>query len=582
MSDSLRPRPSPGTDQYLPPIDGLPPLPRYRAELARIVADAARGRLSHSEQERGALVDAYARDLAQATRAGTIGPGPVRVPLLAELYRMSDQELIDEVRPLLEGRAQAVADVRAADLELAAAAQASEVANDELAAVDARKPAEAALGRRWTHPVIPLALLIPFGYLEVKLTAPSIRAALEISDKAAEWTAAAISFVPLLAAEVLGLALGVAVIGRRRAARALLLTIAIATLSTAAWAVADLASSREVNEAYRAGLGENAGAGADKLGQGFGDPEPAAEEPPAEAAERGEQKNPDSPYLGFILPLTLAAMMTATGVTMRCAAAHQHSQWERDRWAARNASRTAADRRGTVEQRQAAAAARLDDSDLRIGAATETEEAITARLIARLETEYQRACLALSIRQLQLLFDLPDPGDRAPIAHRLVDPERATSTQPVVVPTRITHPAAAPPDDQPPEPGSNPQPAAAPTPAPRGDPAAPPEPAPAASPGPLAAPSPTDRWPTAGSGPVAAPEPEPAPGGAPGAPPHPVDTSLGPPPEPAPSAAGAPAAGSWIRLGWPPGWATLTPQSGSNGRVPHDGLQSNADDEETP
>src|SRR4051794_40817435 len=102
----MQPRPAPGTDQYLPPIDGLPPLPRYRRDAAHVAADTARGHLSHPEQERQALVDAYARDLAQATRAGTLGAGPIRVPLLAELYRMSDQELLDAVRPLLQDRPQ--------------------------------------------------------------------------------------------------------------------------------------------------------------------------------------------------------------------------------------------------------------------------------------------------------------------------------------------------------------------------------------------------------------------------------------------------------------------------------------------
>jgi hypothetical protein len=477
MSDLLPPAPTPGTDSLVAD-SSLPKLRRFREDPERAAADGARGRTRHSERARQARVDAYARDLALATKAGTCGPAPVRVALTEELRAMSDSTLTDELDEHLDARARAVADLSAAQQQADAARHEVEEAAAAARAVAHERPEPPSLGTRLTHPAIPWLALVAFAYLEIKLTAPSLRAALASDTGAANQVAAAVAVVPMVAAELIGLAAGSAVHGSRRLARAVLAALAVLTAALTVWAIVSLNASREHNTVYQKSLTPAAEPAPGFGGRGFGAGSStggatSATARPAGAAAKGDGPTPD---LEFIVPLTLAGVLAVAGLAMRCSVAQPYRRWARRHAAEQGRSDRAAEARHAAEAAAAASAQALDESDLHVGAAAEREQAIATRLEARLRSEYERSCFALGVAPRELAIPELDAGHAQAVAMRIVDPHRAVSTQPVVVPTRIAAPA--PTKDPVPDPSLGPDPDPGPVPDPEPGPAPGPEPEP--------------------------------------------------------------------------------------------------------
>lgn len=537
-------RPDGATDPMT--ANGWPFLP-----LDRWWQDPKNGTAIYSEEYRRAVIDRWVREAAVATRDGLLGPGPHRPPLVDGLRHMHESTVAARLKPVVGQRAEAVAALRLAEQQTAQAGAEVEEAEAAVAASNAAKPSEPATGRRLTHPAVLLAVVPIFAYLEMKLTSPGLRAALGTTDKVANLVGAAIAFISLIVAEFMGLGLAGAVHNRRRAAKAVIIALTLATMAMVTVGVFELATSREQNIEYRDKL--NAEASTNTTGAGFHNTTAAtpAEAKPAELAP---------PALGFIAPLTLAAMLAAAGLAMRVSLAAPIKRWENDHPLTVSAIAESRNRLDEFQNDQAAAIARLDANDLEIGAVVEIENGIHNGLIARLSGEYPRACAAIGTRPVALVVDEVDNQDPRPIHHRLIDPDRATSTQPVVVPTHVEPPAGAPPAGavpapEPVAPAPEPSPPApepvmpipqapampSPTPAPARDPA---PPAPEQEPvelTPEPAPQERELEPVAPVPEPAPQEPEPP---APADPPHPTNNPTpGPPPR-----------GSWIRNGRPPGW----------------------------
>lgn len=483
MSDEHRNRPDPATDPMLPDPGRFKPIDRYRPDPRRAAADEERGRITHTEQERQALVDRNARALAEATAAGLAGPGPVR-PAVADVLRdRMETNVAEQVGPLLTPRAQAVADLQRAEDDVKTADEEVTESETTVATITADPPAAPAGGRHLTQPWVLLLIIPVLVYVETKLTAPSLRAALATTASSATLVAGAIAFVSVVVAEFLGAALAAMVTGRRRAARCLLGLLALITVVTLAIGIAQLASSREANVKYLDRLKGQASTQAD----GFD----GRRRQPKAAAPAG------SPSLGFVVPLTLAGLLAACGLAMRVALAAPVREWEGRKAAAEHEVDRHRDRLDEAQDTRAAARAALDENDLQIGAIVEVEQGVHNGLVDRLRGEYVRACQAIGTRPVELVTEPLNP-DQRPIHHRLIDPDRATSTQPVVVPTQVEPDAAErAPDDAPPPPGAEPLMPVPEVPLPHRGGGPPPPPPPAPPPGP----GPTDP-PAAGPAPV--------------------------------------------------------------------------------
>jgi hypothetical protein len=477
MSEQIPPRPRPGTKSvFHGGDDELPRLPGHRDSPDQVASDEARGRTRHIEQAQEARADAVAADLARATHAGTCGPGPLHVPVTAEVAAMSNGNLVEDVTPHLDERARAVAEAATAQVVSDVAGEAEREAERDRVALRGREPAESSLGTRLTHPVVPFVVLVLFSYIELKLTAPSLRAALASATAPAEYLAAVIAVVPILAAELVGLAAGAAVRGSKRPAQIVLLTLAVMAAACTVWSVVSLSNSRTTNIAYKNGL-QPAPDPYTSLGAGFGPPTAIGAAAntatgPTASASPAASKAPTKPDLGFVVPLTFVGLLAAAGLAMRCTDAHPHRRWLRQMRSADNRCREATQTRVRAEQEAIAHARPLDASDLRIGALHEREQEIQARLRARIRAEYDRCCHALGVRPLALNFPDPNGGDDVPpLVMRLVDPQRAFSTQPIVITNQAGDPPGAPgpeaqpnpapddelqPDDGPTAPGAEP------------------------------------------------------------------------------------------------------------------------------
>ena len=572
MSDDRPNRPDPATDPMLPETGPFKALDRYRPDPGRAASDAARGRITHTEQERQALVDRAARSMAEATANGLVGPSPVRPPLVDALQAMMDTNVAEQTAPLLPVRATAVGDLRRAEEQIATATTEVQEGETTVATVEAARPTEPAGGRHLTQRWVPLVVLPILVFVECQLTAPSLRAALATTTTIAMLVAAAIAVVSVLVAELVGAGLAAAVMGRRRAARAILALIAVSTFVTLVVGVVALVHSREANVRYQNSLK----AQAEDSGDGsFGGNSTQASAGPADPTR--------SPSLGFVAPLTLAGVLAACGLAMRVSLAAPMREWEGREAVARHDLDELRDRLDEARDTRATAATPVDENDLRIGAIVETEQGVHNNLIERFRGEYPRACHALNTRPVDLITD-DVVLDQRPIHHRLIDPDRATSTQPVVVPTQVQigepAPVIAPAAEAPVEPpiplqeplmpmpqipplpsGGHqpppPVPAPAPTPevpaqppiAPQ-EPPTPPAPAPAVPVEPPIAPhEPLIPRPHVSPLPSSGPRP-PAPALA--LAPFPASRSA-PAPEPAPALPTVPP-GSWIQHGRPPGW----------------------------
>ncbi|MBE2318341.1 hypothetical protein DVA67_020335 [Solirubrobacter sp. CPCC 204708] len=410
--------------------DFVPSLPRHREDPAA----AERG---YSAAARAARVDAVARDLAAATQRGLVGPGPVTTALTDEISQLTRSGVALELRAHVPERAAAVAGVAGAQeaVELAEQAERRAVAERERLRVE--EPDEPATGTRLTHPLVALLMFPILFFLEVQLSAPAVRPALETDTRTAVQVTAALALLLTAGAELGGLGLGSLVTHHRRLARLTLVVLALATIGCVGWAVVALATGREDNLAYRDQLRSQASAG-QTTGRGFGAAAPQGDaRPSAEAAQ-------DGPNLAFVVPITLAALLAAMTLSMRATVAHPHRGWRKRDAAAETRRREAVEKVAAQRVRLTEASRRLDASDLHVGAFSEREAAAAAELTARLRIEYERACHARGVRALELA--LPEPPSAQEIALALLDPQRAISTQPVVVPTVVggNPPAPAP------------------------------------------------------------------------------------------------------------------------------------------
>ena len=246
-------------------------------------------------------------------------PGPIRVPLADVLRHMRDTNIAEQAGPLVGARAQAVADLQRAGDDVKTAVSEVEDAEGAVATITANAPDEPAGGRHLTQPWVLLLVIPILAFVEAKLTAPSLRAALETTSKTATLIAAGIALLGVLAAEFGGAALAALVAGRRRAARVVLAALACCTFVLLAIGMVSLAGSREQNLEYLNHLKAQAATTTDGFGGGATQ---------AKASPAGPEPTPS---LGFVAPLTLAGLLAACGLSMRVSLAGPTRKWEAEK-----------------------------------------------------------------------------------------------------------------------------------------------------------------------------------------------------------------------------------------------------------
>ncbi len=410
------PPPTPGTTPFLR-RDEAPSLRPHREEGHIAQGDRRRGRWTHTEQARTARVDVVAREMA----AGQTGADQqLAFELTSELLGQMEGNLAEEVTRRAAGRTTAESQVQTSVQAAAVATAHAKEADLALRRARTAVPEPPVGGTAFTHKAIPFIAAPVLGYLELRMGAPGLSAALKISPRAAELTALAISAALIIAADVLGLAIGGSVRDSRDAARRVLVLVGCALVLTGGWTVVSLASGRTNNLQYRECGTEKDEARARQLeateptglgsltkrGQAGGEATASAS-PPASAQCKGSK-----PDLGFTVPLALLAMLASTMLAMRAAVA---SDWREAREGLKDAETR---RQETTQAHDAAQIGQpgqnraLEQSELELGSSFEREIQTTEWLFARLPAEYLRWCAVFGHRPVALsLPPIPDPAE---------------------------------------------------------------------------------------------------------------------------------------------------------------------------
>ncbi len=423
MSETIPPSPppTPGTTPLLR-REEFPTLRPYREELKILTADRAAGRRTYPDQAREARVEAVARDLA----AKGDKEGPLRPALGAELIADMEVMLTQQVHHLAAERTRADAAARRTAAELAVLRERGE--QSELALRRARTdvPHPPMGGAHFTSWWVAFVIAPVLAYLEIRLGAPAIGPALSISETEAALVAVGAAVVLTVAADVLGLVLGSVVRDHRRAARAMLVGLALALTCSGGWTVAALATGRSHNLFYRdckkaraeatqraleteAAGEEEALKNLTRKGREEGSSTPRASLPAVSVNPGCDNVKPD---LGFTIPLTLMAMLAAAVLATRVALA---ADWNSARDTLRSAETDASSLRKHLD------AARIGEpaieqpatqSDIELAMEIERETTFTERLFALLSTEYERWCAHFRTPvQLLVLPEVPEPAE---------------------------------------------------------------------------------------------------------------------------------------------------------------------------
>jgi hypothetical protein len=423
------PPPTPGTIPFLR-RDEAPSLRPHREEGNIAQADRRRGRWTHTEQARTARVDVVAREMA-AGQAGT--DQQLASGLAGELLGQMEANLAEEVGRRAAGRTTAESQVQTSVAAAAVATTRAEEADLALRRARTAVPEPPVGGTAFIHKAIPFVVLPVLGYLELRMGAPGLSAALKISSLAAELTALAIAAALIIAADALGLAIGGSVRGSRDAARRMLVLLGCALVLAGAWTVVSLASSRTDNLQYREcgkeleearsrqlEATESTGLGSlTKKGQAAGEAT-AATSPPVSAQCKGSK-----PDLGFTVPLALLAMLASAMLAMRVAVA---SEWREARERLKDAEtrhQETAQARDTAQIGRPGQNRPLEQSELELGVSFERETQATEGFFARLSAEYLRWCSVFSHRPVALA--LPPVPEPAGLMARMLGPRAPTA-----------------------------------------------------------------------------------------------------------------------------------------------------------
>jgi hypothetical protein len=479
MSDQP-PRPSPGTKPIAGP-DIEPRIHAHRPHPETAAQDEQRGRVTQTEQLRIARAEAAARDLSYHDQDFLSQRPPGAMAEVESTTRQVVAELAERAGP---GIAAAMTDDELSERRLEQARRALVEADADLERRAAERPNRPAWGTHLTAWWVPALALIPLVFLELEFTTDFLLVVLPSVGKLAPWLAGLIALTLTAAVEVGALIAGARFAHASR--RAVVLSSALAVLAfagMATWSVTSIAGARGPGLAYADSLkpkndtpaGSFGGTPAPAAGAtsgGFGAPASGGFGEPASATHASASA--PKPPVGFIVPVTLLALLTGAALSMRSSAAAPWKRFEED-WAAAEARRAgAATAISESELDREQASGRLDELERAFGAAVERELQFSSGLLDRIQQQYASVCT----RHGRVPVTLP----RVPLpsAETLVElslnPPRARRVRRDAATT--AEPAAAAPRDSTPDagdPAPDPQPAA-PPPSPDEDPWTPPPP----------------------------------------------------------------------------------------------------------
>ncbi len=462
MTDAGQPPPTPGSSPLL--RRGDPPTLRpFREDPAIAARERASGRLAHSEGERRARVDAVAHDLA----AGASWPsdGPLRPALPRELLAVARRNVATAVAAEADLRADATRVRDEGELAQALAQRRHERTIRELRRTRSEQlMAEPVGGTRLTGWGVLWIIAPVLCFLELKLGSPTLRAALETDTATADRVALAIALALTFAAEATGLVFGGLLRPSLRATRIAYVLVVLLVAGCAAWSVLALVGGREHNKRYSnavAAIGNaqtGAGAGADggglaglvKSAAATGAGSTQAVKPQVSKADLATIRR--GPDFGFMVPLTLLAMLTGMVLAMRVALAREWRERRRRAVAAEREEAAAVEHLDAMQQAVAAAEQPLQASDARLATLADAEVDTLDLLLARLRSEYERQCQRCGVEPRELVIpDAPEPDEVLARAIREYTPVERPPEEPPGA-------AEAPPAEAEPEPEPEPEP----------------------------------------------------------------------------------------------------------------------------